>query len=375
MPRARLAVLAAVLLTAAAAPVADAARVRCGSGTPMFQHGSLRIFGVAVHYPEDAEWRGYEEYACAGAKARPIEVGSTGTSEGTASGDTPRYVYDGSRYLAREEYSDGEGGPDATYWVTDLRTRHTVTFANAVAWEPGTSPPLRLTTRGDLLTTTRGDVQLIRRGLNDAPGRTTTLWASGEMAEADDVALVGTTAYWTQRPDAGAPTVGSATVANAADAPEARLFEPVRIRPDRSRCASRPGKTTARSTRVRVLERGTSRWACRAGSAKVARLPGGALRDLRIAGDRWVLSVGAATATATDMSTRTRRTLGEARAWTLLADGTVAWIAADGSLLARGARAAAPTVLATAAEAPTALASSGGTIYWTAGGVAHRADG
>jgi hypothetical protein len=367
--------LAALLALAVAAPVAQAARVRCGSGTPMFQHGSLRIFGVAVHYPSDANWRGYEQYGCVGTKGRPIELGSTGAGEGTASGDTPRYVYDGSRYLAREEYSDGEGGPDVTYWVTDLRTRHRVTFATATGQPPDESPPLRLTTRGDLLSTGHGDVEFIRRGLDDTEKRTTVLWAGGETAEADDVALVGTSAYWTQRPFTGTPTVGSATVANDADAPEARLFEPVRIRPDRGRCATRPGRTTERSTRVRVLERGTRRYACRAGSAAVARLPGGTLRDLRIAGDRWILSVSAATATLTDTRTRTSRSLGEAKAWTLLGSGTVAWIAADGSLLAQRAHAAAPTTLATAAEAPSALASSGSTIYWTAGGVAHRADG
>jgi hypothetical protein len=77
----------------------------------------------------------------------------------------------------------------------------------------------------------------------------------------------------------------------------------------------------------------------------------------------------------TDMSTRRSRTLGAVTAWTLLGDGTVAWIAADGSLRARAARATTPTVLATAAEAPSAPASSGESIYWTAGGLAHRADG
>jgi hypothetical protein len=367
MKRALTVVLFAVLL---AAPPSQA-RVRCDLGVPMFAHGTLRVFGVSA---DSDEWTGHDFYACRGAATRPAAVGGVGLSTGTASAAVPRFVYDGGRYLAREDYSDGEGGPDSFYVVTDMRTRRTVNFVTTPAHEPENDLQFRLTTRGDVLCAGDGDVRLVPRGTDGSRSAGRVLFTS-DTADAHDVALVGTTAYWTVRPETGTPSAGSATVANSGGAGEPRVFEPVRVRRDRGRCARRRGTTVERSSLVRVFRRGGRRYACRRGSAALVRLPAGAVRDVRITSDRWLLSVGAADAVLVDMSDGRTRPIASVRAWTLLANGTVAWIAANGALYRERAGATAATQLAPAADAASALASSGSSIYWTAGGVAHRADG
>ncbi len=96
----------AVLLTllAGGAPAsAKAPGLGCRSGTLLFVDGPLRI--VAVPF-SGRDGRGNEEYACLGARGKPLGVGSTFVGTGVASGTTPQFVFDGARYLAALQYSD-----------------------------------------------------------------------------------------------------------------------------------------------------------------------------------------------------------------------------------------------------------------------------
>jgi hypothetical protein len=64
---------------------------------------------------------------------------------------------------------------------------------------------------------------------------------------------------------------------------------------------------------------------------------------------------------------------GGTRAATLLSGGSAAWIAEDGRVLAQRPAADGPVELAPASPAPSALASSRHTVYWTADGAPHGA--
>ena len=335
---------AAALALALTAPAAGA-RVACTSGTTVLVDGRLRIFAIPFH--DTIGDRGYEEYACLGAHGRPLGVGSVSASPGTDATDTPAYVLAGGRYLAVASDEDGEGGLSSFYDVYDLRTRHRVTFTNAL-FDLESPPEVRLSAAGELVTDDIGEVEAL------APGGSKRV-LSTPGAQATGIALSGSTVYWTEG--------GVARSAALAPAPagEDHVLAPVSVT-GKSVCASRPGTTVARSPHVRV----TRSFACRVGDRRRVVLPTSTGKVVRIAGDRWVYAGG----TVIDM--RTRRTVTRSVSAifaesTLLEDGTLAWIDDEGLWAARPRTE--PVLLSAAA---TALASSHGVVYWTADGVAHR---
>lgn len=299
----------------------------CRGGETIFQEGPLRIFGV--HY-RDADEFGWYEFACRNGRKR-AEVGGHGFSTGVASVDTPAYALGGSRYLGSYWTSDSEGGPDAHFEVTDLRTGRAVAFLNT-AFGDGV-PSFRVAADGTLVA--GGAIK--RRGRKPVRigGR--------------DPALTGGTVYWT----AGAQA--RSTVLPGVGGGESRMFEPVRVHRRRGPCISARGTTVAAWPHVRVVRRGGKLFACRDRSSRRIRLNG----VPRIAGDRWLLDGERLIDAKTDRVV----TRGVGAPATLLRGGTVAWLDAGRLLLA--APGGAPVELSAAASA---LASGRRTIYWTEAG-------
>lgn len=373
-----------IALFAALTPLAHAKKhpkVTCHSGTTVLVQGSLRLIAIPFTSRAEGIYRGHELYACLGTAGRPVGVGSIGADEGTDSDSIPAMAFDGARYLAVNAITDGEGGPDSSYAVFDLETGRAGGYANGVGGfdEP---PAFRVTAAGQMLTSDDG-IHLVSFGNRSGSGRL----LSAPAADATETALAGRTAYWTETPDKGRAITRSTTLTGPAAGPENTVFQPVDVPEARTRCDRRSGLTIARSLSVRVFQTGAKRYACREGSSTVVRLrPGQAKSVLRIVNDRWLFTLDAATTaapqqvgTVTDMKTGTAVTTvhtdaGVAlSAWTILPNGALAWMLPGGPLLAETVSAGAPTVLAPATDAPTALASANGTVYWTAGGAPHRA--
>ena len=150
-----------------------------------------------------------------------------------ASNDTPAYALSANgRYLASYDTSDSEGGPDADFEVTDLRTRKNVAFLNAVCC-PGV-PSFRV---GD-------DGTLVAGGVIKRPGRR-AIRIGGR-----DPALVGGTVYWT---DGVARSTVLDGVRGARRVADARAG--ARAPPPRAVHLAR-GTTVAATPHVRVVRRG-----------------------------------------------------------------------------------------------------------------------
>jgi hypothetical protein len=363
----------ALLLGALGSPAeAKRAKLRCDAGVTLFVEGKLRIFGVPYRTPDE---HGYEEYACLGAHGRPLSVGDVGADTGVGSGDTPMYAFGGGRYLGTYDVSDGEGGPSASFQVYDLKTRRSVAFTNSACCE-GVSE-FRVAANGALITDDgQVDVRMPRtRGVK-------TLSTPG--VSATDLALAGNTVYWTEHPDGAAPAVRSAALDGVTGSSEARALEPVRPRATGGACTAAKGTTIVASSSVRVYERtkrgSTARLACRIGGARNIRIGSPGAPVPRIVNDRWLLSIGkgrpAASARVIDM--KTGETVSNADTpgvlqTSVLTDGKMAWIEDGGRLLAQRPHVAAQFELAPASAAPTALAASRRTVYWTAGGAPHSA--
>src|SRR5215207_6310067 len=312
----RIAVAAALLALLAAVPGAEA-KVRCGSGTTAFVVGDLRIFGVHFRTPDEF---GFNEYACLGRRGRPLLVGSRGGSTGLASGDTPAYAIGGGRYLAAYETSDGEGGPSASLTVKDLRTRRTVAFLNLACCEG--VPAFRVSQEGTLVVLAPGE------GLVVKPRGRSAQVPAGPDAAPRDLAMWGSTAYWTEGWQPRSATVAGNVLESDA------LLEPVRMRRRGGACAAMRGRTIAASGSVRVVERGDQRLACRIG--RRGRFDALSKTPPQIAGDRWLLLRGELSARVLDSRTgRAVTVLEDVARSALLRDGTLAWLDAGGTLLAQ----------------------------------------
>jgi len=336
----RLALLAVLLPLLAGAPAE--AKVSCGDGVPMFADGKLRLFGVPFRSRD--EW-GANHYACLGGRG-PQLVGSDYDNAGTGSAHTRVYAHAG-RFLATYDHEDGEGGPSAHVSVVDLVRRRSVSFANVACCE--WTPALRLATDGTVAVLAPGEGLFVK-----PPGRRARTLA-GEGAR--DLAMHGGTVYWT-----GGGEAHSAALPGASGG-EARMLEPVRLRPRGGACAAARGRTIAASGSVRVYETGDGRFACRAGGRSF-ELAGST--PPRIVGDRWLLAFGEGSARVVDSRTgRTVTRAGAVSQATALRDGTLAWIDIDGRVLARSPGAE-PVILATSgASAPAGARRA---VYWTENG-------
>jgi hypothetical protein len=348
----RIAVPAAVLALLVAAPGAEA-RVRCGSGTTAFVQGDLRIFGVHFRTPDEF---GFNEYACLGGR-RPLLVGSSGGSSGLASSDTPAYAIGGGRYLAAYETSDGEGGPSAAVTVKDLRARRTVAFLDLACCEG--VPAFRVSREGTLVVLAPGEGLVVK-----PRGRRVQVLAAPDAAPRD-LAMWGSTVYWTEGSTARAATVAGNVLDGDA------MLEPVRMRRRGGACAAARGRTIAASGSVRVIERGERRFACRIG--RPGRFDAFSTTRPQIAGDRWLLLRGEGSARVVDARTGRAVTVlddGVAQS-ALLRDGTFAWLDFGGRLLAR-TPGSPPVELAPASAAPSPPAAARRAVYWTENGVPRR---
>ena len=356
----RAALLAVVALAlAAAAPSAQARpRLRCTSGTTLLVNGPLRVFAIGFR---DSDERGHDHYACLGGRGRPLRVGQDDDGPDASIERMLGYSFAGGRYLLAAIYGEDEAGANGDYAVFDLRTRQRIASTDLLA-DLEVGAQYALAADGSLALGDEGVVTLRRPG-----AARQTLSRAGVTA--GEVALSGSTLYWTETPQGAPPATRSASLGGG-PAPAGERLEPVAVRRGGA-CTRRPGTTVLQSSRLRVLRRGASLIACRFGGDPLVRLPADtSAADLRVVADRWLLVRAGARALVIDM--RTRRTVTQADApaeSALLDNGTLAWIDAGGRLLA-AAPGAAPTELAPGGA--SALAASRTTVYWTAGGAPQR---
>jgi hypothetical protein len=348
----RLLLVTSLALLAMAAPAE--AKPRCTSGGTILADGPLRIFELPYRSRLDVGWT---DWACLGRHAKPLHVGNDfdGGEGGT---DTWEYAFAGGRYLAVAFTDTGENGADGTYFVWDLRTRRQIRWADAT-WDFDHYPDMRLSPHGDIVAIEEEN----RLEVIPVRGHRRTL-----SRDAHDLGLAGTTVYWTE---AGAAR--SATLPGAASTAPDRHVIPPYFKPESS-CERRPGTTLERTGLVRVARQGGKLFACRLRHRPVLSLPSHLVAStLRVAKDRWLAGVDTCSHAAFVFDLRSGRTVTElpfqAR-WSaaLLDDGTLAWIDDAGALFAQAPDSGQATTLATSASA---LASSGTTAYWTAGGTPH----
>ncbi len=339
------------MLAAAAVILSVAAPVHCDAGATMYVDGPLRVFGTAFREHEGGNTVvGHNQYACVGGR-RATPLGTDFESTGAFGGGIPKYVFAGGRYLAVASYDYGEGGEDQSLDVVDLRTRRRLKSVNGL-WDDDAGPVIRLSANGDLVT---GDDGLVT--VHPLGGEDSVLSNDGA-----DLAVAGTTVYWTEP---GGPR--SATLPGRPSEEPDDVLAPVAFSHDNP-CDSRPGTTLARTPHVRVVRRGRTTVACQVGSRRAVTLPRG-VDDLHVAGDRWLVASAGDDATVID--TRKRRVVTKAFRGVrqaLLANGTLVVNDGAGTLKAY-APGAAPTTLE--AVGATALASTDTTVYWTAGGAPH----
>jgi hypothetical protein len=348
VPSYRRLLVAAVALVPLLLPSASNA-TPCRATPRILTAQTLTIFGVRYH----DQGGGVLEYACLGPKARPLFVGSEDDNYG---GRTQAYAYDGARFLATHNLDIGEGGGDANLEVFDLKTHHTIGFRPAVEADFGDPPPFRVTAGGGLV------AQQDDGAITYFPPRGARTVLSTPGAHGDEVALMGSTAYWTE-----GETARSAQIAGPPTPVENQIVPHVDVPRPSSRCESQAGRTIAGTARVRVFVHGNRALVCRAHGVRRSTIPRG---DVRIAADRWVLVAGHAGAlTLLDgLGREPTRRIAQTTSSTLLPDGTLAWIDRSGALQRQTPSATAPDTLAPVADLPTALASSTKTIYWTTSG-------
>jgi hypothetical protein len=362
-------ILAALLVTAAVAPAgARPARSSCRSAPRILAAGRLTIFYSFASTSDDT----LDERACLGTGPSMHVGGSFSSPDSEDEDNTEAYAWDGSRHVvARTIYAVAVAG-GYRYFVYDLERRTAREVTDDVN-------PQGLAPDGPPLVTAGGDVLLEHRFAAHDDGRAISLYSTGsrrkpyetllstEGAVASQLALIGNTAYWTERGAAH-----TATLPGPPTRAENQVVAPVSADgfASASPCDRLSGATVAGTVRVRVLRRAGRILVCRAGGPSSVRIPAGAIR---IARDRWVLSRGASRLTLVDAQRgRTVRSVRGIRAATMLQDGALAWIDATGRLLLARPAQRTPRVLAPAATAPTALASASATVYWTAGGAPHR---
>jgi hypothetical protein len=365
-------IISLLLAAALSAPSRAAkSRVSCHAGTAIITQGALRVFGLPFRASAEGVFRGTSVYACLPGGAA-VQLGAVGADQGTDSTTIDQLAFDGSRYLATRTTDDGEGGPGVTFGVADLRTARSGGFANGVGGF-ASPPTFRVLFGGALLTSDDG----VRRvAFTNRSGSGSPIAATGT-----EVAVSGSTAYWTQRSD-GTTTAQSLRIPGRVAAPENTIFGSIDGLPlPRSRCEQRTGQTIARTQLVRVFASGRSVFACRDDRGGVLLLGRHTEPDqLRIVGDRWLLTLlphdPTGLAAVYDMKalaevTAVPAAAGPISSWSLLPNGALAWIQ-RGVLYAQAATASAPTELASAGDAPTALASANHTVYWTTGDAPHR---
>lgn len=329
----------------------------------MFVDGSLRMFLTSrITRTESSA----DHYACLGRRGKPLAVGSYYSDAGTGYSDVPAYVFARGRYLARYDYSDGEGGPSADWTVIDLRDRTKSYRANVLCCEDiGDFPEFLVAGDGSLLTIEESEVFLKR------PSASTRI--SDRSARAEALAIRGATVYWTESSKTSDATAKSLTLDGVTGSDEPRLLTPTSLRRGSSPCASVKGRTVAASRMVRVYETSDARFACRY-SKRLRRGGAGDTEDPapRVVGDRWVLMTSLDRTLVLDSVTRRRVTVVETPMTeaTLLANGTLAWIDDTGRVLAQKPADDAPNQLGTGGWS---LASGMTTVYWTAGGLPQRA--
>jgi hypothetical protein len=346
------------VLALAATMLALAAPVHCDTGATMFVDGPLRVFGKGFHTHEAGYTTGHDHYACLGRQG-PIQVGTDVQGGGAFGAGTDMYVFAGGRYLAAATYNYGEGGGDQTLTVYDLRTKRVIKSARGL-WDEDEGPLVRLSANGDLLQQ-EVDGQSINAVVVYTRGRKARVLSTPGV-DATAIAVAGTTVYWTEPDGPHATTLPGA----ASDEPD-DVLAPVGF--SRSNpCDTRAGTTLARTPHVRVARRHETSFACRVGSRRAVPLARAA-RDLHVAGDRWLYYAAGDQAFVVDMS-RDRLVTAAPKGVrsTLLPNGALAWTDAAGQLQAQKPGAA-PVTLESAGA--SALTSTGTTVYWTAGGVAH----
>ncbi len=348
--------VAGCVATAGAAPTPAG----CQTLPRVFASGALAIF--SQRYRSDGG--GALEWACSGS-SRPLLVGSQDDNYG---GRSQAYAYDGSRYLVEAGLSVGEGGGNADFVVWDMRRRRRVSVIPATASDDP-PPPFRVTSTGAVIAQ---DVSLSHPAVTAYRPRYPRE-ARGEVlstpgVSASQIALIGTTVYWTE-----ASVARSAQLTGPPTPSENRILADVVTVRARRPCDAQPGRTVAGVARVRVLRRGGRQVVCTAARDRPVPLPAG---SVTITGDRWVLSRARSRAWLLDASTgRIVQRMAEVAEITVLPDGTVAWSTLGGRLLTATRQHPAPSTLAVAGGAPHALASSTSTVYWTAGGAPHELRG
>jgi hypothetical protein len=279
-------------------------------------------------------------------------------------------AFDGARYLATITVRDS--GTGARYRVFDLRRHRQVTIARSAATGFG-EDPFRVLPSGTLARSDFG-VQLIPRGFRGDEASLTKLGSTRSY----DLAYVGSTLYWSTSADPASPVVAAATAVDApAAAPENRVYDithlgPYNLTRHPGRCEDLPGRLVAASVHVRVVAHRGARSVCAIGSNKVA--PVARSGELRIVADEWLLTRDASGARliASSNGRVVARAPGLVRSVTVAQDGRLAWIDESGRLLLARSHGRAPLVLAPAGDAPSALAASAETIYWTSGGAPRR---
>jgi hypothetical protein len=271
------------------------------------------------------------------------------------------YSFAGGRYLLSATYGEDEAGQTGDYAVYDLRARRRVSSTDLVL-DTDMGAQYALAADGRMVIADEGVVQLRRPGASNQA-------LSPAGVTAGDIALSGTTLYWTETPQS-APPLARSTQLGGEPAPGGERLEPVEIRRGGA-CTRRSGTTVLQSSRVRVLRRGAGYVGCRFGDALAVRLPAEtSVTGLRVVADRWLLVPAGDRTHVIDMRARRTVTVADAPVeTTLLDDGTLAWVESGGRLLA-AAPGAAPDELA--ASGASALASSRTAVYWTADGAPQR---
>jgi hypothetical protein len=346
-----------VALLVLAAPASARQPLTCRSGATLAAFPGLRIIARAFRDRGGDGNFGYQEYACTSPHARPLHVGLSSGAGGAYEEDTLRYDFVGGRYLAAGDTETDEGGGYVTVTVWDLRTRRPVVNDAPIDGDLDGDPLIRLSAGGVAIDAGSSDGLIVR------PGHKARRLTDGT---ADDIAVTGSTIYWTESGAVHALTLpGPAGDApdNIADVQTGGLFP--------GRCRARIGNDIARDGWLRVAHGASGWFACSLFSRRVLSLPADlAPGSVRIAGRRWVYFAAGGSGHVVDM--RRRVEVGTVPLTgtqpLLLDDGRVAWLDATGTVMAQPPGQAA-TPLATGASA---LAAAGKVLYWTSGGVPQR---
>ena len=360
--RRAVAIVTALLVVAVPAALARKP-ITCKSGNTVYSLGRLRIF--SVHFIDrngpEGSYFGDAEYYCFGAR-KPVRLATDGADQGVGSDTTYAYAFDGRRYLAIEQGSDSEGGPDAYYEVVDVRTDKVVHYENLAFNSEDPAPPF-LVSGGGVFISMDDNANLYWV----PPGRGAEERQVNKEGTSDP-AVVGNTLYWTEPGG-----VRSAQLPGAADAPEGRALRSLRFRRKRDDCGFARGRTVAASPSVRVyIEPGGIPTVCRIGGDAVS-LNWTPRVQAQFTRDRWVLLRGPAGQLSVVYSRSSEEVvsvLAGVAAATLLSDGAAAWLTSDGAVM-KQAPGALPQMLAPAGSGASALASAGTSVYWTAGGMPH----